>query len=293
MTKGITSTAALQLVERGTLKLDEPVAKHLPELADLQVLEGFDKVTGKPILHPASKPVTLRRMLTHTAGFAYDTWDQDLLKYVTETGKSGPLLMTEPGTRWEYGTNLDWTGRLVEKVSGKTLEDYFQQNILRPLGMKDTGFILRANQFDRMVSSYQRQSDGSLKESSRTPPPPPKSFNGGGGLHSTAADYVRFMQMILRHGRGSGKEQILRPETVRMMTANQVGELSAGKMTSCRPDRSSDVDFHPGVHDGFSFGFLINGTAYEGGRRPEASLGRASRTRSIGSIRSAASARFC
>jgi CubicO group peptidase (beta-lactamase class C family) len=266
MTKAITSVAAMQLVERGTLKLDEPVAKHLPELGGLEVLEGFDKNTGNPVLRPVRKPVTLRLLLTHTAGFGYDTWDGNMLRYTEHAAKVVPLLMFEPGTRWEYGTNLDWTGRLVEKVSGQTLEAYFQRNILAPLGMSDTGFILPAEKFDRLLSSYQRQTDRSLKEDPRTPPAPPKSFNGGGGLYSTAGDYVRFMQMILRRGRSSDQQQILRADTVDMMASNQIGELSAGKMRSVRPERSSDVDFHPGFSDKFGFGFLINTVAYEGGR---------------------------
>jgi methyl acetate hydrolase len=267
MTKAVTSVAAMQLVEQGKLKLDEPVAKHLPELGGLEVLEAFDKNTGNPILHPVSKPVTLRRMLTHTAGFAYDTWDENLRRYLEHNGAKGvPPLVFEPGARWEYGTNLDWTGRLVEAVTGQTLEAYFQRNILAPLGMKDTSYNLPAEKYERLVGSHQRQSDGSLKETPRTPPAPAKTFNGGGGLFSTAGDYVRFMQMILRRGRGSDQQQILRRDTVDMMTSNQIGELSAGKMKSVRRDRSSDVDFHPGVDDKFGFGFLINTVAYEGGR---------------------------
>jgi CubicO group peptidase (beta-lactamase class C family) len=122
-----------------------------------------------------------------------------------------------------------------------------------------------------MVSEYHRQDDGTLQEDPRTLPKPPKAFNGGGGLYSTASDYVRFMQMILRHGRGPKSEQILQPKTVDMMATNQIGELSAGKLKSVRPAISSDVDFHPGFKDGFGFGFLINSTAYEG-RRSAGSL---------------------
>ncbi len=273
MTKAITSVAALQLVERGKLNLEEPVAKQLPQLSSLQVLTGFNEQTGKPELHPAKTPVTLKQLLTHTAGFAYDNWNANLQRFLEHAGPVPPgaalpvpPLMTEPGTRWEYSTGLDWTGRLVETITGQTLEAYFQANILQPLGMTDTGFILPQEKFDRLVSGYERQTDGSLKEDPRTPPAPPKTFNGGGGLYSTAGDYVRFMQMILRRGRGTGKQQILKPETVDRMTSNRIGELSAGKMKTARPERSSDVDFHPGSTDGFGFGFLINKTAYEGGR---------------------------
>jgi len=270
MTKAITSTAALQLVEAGKVKLDEPVAKHLPQLGKLEVLRGFDRSTGKPVLRPAAKPVTLRRLLTHTSGFAYDTWDENMFRYAAQAGSAAPgsvpPLMFEPGTRWQYGTSVDWAGRLVEAVSGQTLEQYFQRNILEPLGMKDTSYILPPEKFDRLVSTWQRQRDGSLAQDPRKQPDPPKSFNGGGGLYSTVGDYTRFMQMILRRGRGASSEQILQTKTVETMATNQIGGLSAGKMKSFRPDRSSDVQFHPGFTDGFSLGFLINGTAYEGGR---------------------------
>jgi methyl acetate hydrolase len=280
MTKPVTSVAAMQLVEQGKLKLEEPASTYLPELASLQVLHGFD-AGGKPILKPATNPVTLRRLLTHTSGFAYDTWFADMLRWEKESGEKippgtvAPLtpLIFEPGTRWQYGTSADWTGRLVETVSGLTLEQYFQKNILGPLEMHDTSFLLPEAKFDRLVTGYSRQQppNGPLTENRRALPKPPKAFNGGGGLYSTAPDYVRFMQMILRRGRGPNGQEILQPLTVDMMATNQIGELSAGKLKTARPEISSDVDFHPGSKDGWGFGFLINATAYEG-RRSAGSL---------------------
>jgi methyl acetate hydrolase len=279
MTKPVTSVAAMQLVEKGKLKLDEPASTYLPELGKLDVLQGFDPKTGKPILKPASKPVTLRTLLTHTSGFCYDTWFADMLRWEKVSGKNFPLgtvapltpLMFEPGSRWQYGTSADWSGRLVETVSGLTLEQYFQKNILEPLGMHDTSFLLPATKFDRLVAVSNRQPDGALKENPRTQPQPPKAFNGGGGLYSTANDYVRFMQMILRRGQGPKNEQILQAKTVDMMATNQIGSLSAGKLKTARPDISSDVDFHPGMKDGWGFGFLINSKGYDG-RRSAGSL---------------------
>ena len=273
MTKAITSTAAMQLVERGKLSLDEPASKHLPELANLKVLTGFD-AAGKPILRPNTKPLTLRLLMTHTSGCVYDTWDADMLRYEKATnsvptlGTVAPLLPLafEPGTRWQYGTGIDWTGRLVETVSGLSLEEYFRQNILDPLGMRDTTFILPASKFDRQVSQCRRGPDGALQEQPRTMPTPPKAYNGGGGLFSTAPDYIRFTQMILRRGRGPNKEQILAAKTVDMMSTDQTGGLSSGKLKTARPEISSDVDFHPGAKDGYTFGFLINATPYQGGR---------------------------
>jgi methyl acetate hydrolase len=281
MTKPVTSVAAMQLVEQGKLKLDEPASTYIQELGSLQVLHGFEPGSGKPILKPATKPVTLRTLLTHTSGFAYDTWFADMLRWEKESGKSSPLgtvapltpLMFEPGSRWQYGTSADWSGRLVETVSGLTLEQYFQKNILEPLEMHDTSFLVPAAKFDRLVSEYHRGSDGTgpLKENPRALPKPPKAFNGGGGLYSTAPDYVRFMQMILRRGQGPKGEQLLQPKTVDMMASIQTGDLSCGKLKTSRPDISSDVDFHPGFKDGFGFGFLINSVAYDG-RRSAGSL---------------------
>ena len=159
MTKAITTTAALQLVERRLIALDEPVSKHLPQFENPDLLTGFD-AAGKPALRPCNKPITLKHLLTHTSGLVYDIWDRDLLRYEAsvkgtpaERKRPAPLVF-EPDDRWEYGTGLDWTGRLIETVTGLTLEDYFQRNILQPLGMADTSYILPASKFDRLVNSY-------------------------------------------------------------------------------------------------------------------------------------------
>jgi CubicO group peptidase (beta-lactamase class C family) len=212
-------------------------------------------------------------LLSHTSGFSYDTWSEDMAKYFAATkplppGTVAPLvpLTFEPGSRWQYGYSTDWAGRLVETASGLSLEDYFQKNIFKPLGMQDTTFVFPAEKFDRLVSRYQHQPDGTWMETPRTVPPKPPAFNGGGGLFSTVGDYTRFMQMILRKGRGPGGERLLQAKTVEMMSSNQVGNLSAGKLKTQRPATSADGDFHPGHVDKFGLGFLINPTAYDGGR---------------------------
>jgi methyl acetate hydrolase len=272
MTKAITSVAAMQLVERGKLKLDEPVARHLPQLAKLDVIEGFD-TAGKPVLRPATKPITLRHLLTHTSGFAYPTWSEEMFKYTQATaplpaGVVAPLvpLVFEPGTRWQYGYSADWTGRLVEAVSGQNLEQYFQRNILQPLEMNDTSFIFPPDKFDRLVSRSTRQNGGPLQEAPRALPAKPSAYNGGGGLNSTAPDYIRFMQMILRYGRSGVRDEILTAKSVEMMSVNQIGDLGAGKLKTFLPNTSSDVDLHPGEVDKWGLGFLINTVAYPGGR---------------------------
>jgi hypothetical protein len=269
MTKAIATTAALQLVERGKVELEAPASNYLPQLANLDVCEGFD-TNGKPVLRPAKTPVTLKHLLTHTSGFCYDIWDGGMFQYVSRTkgqpagAKPGPL-MFEPGTRWQYGQGIDWAGRVVEKVSGKSLEDYLQAEICGPLEMPDTSYILPAAKFDRLVTGYVRQKDGTLKQDERKLPTPPKAFNGGGGLYSTTGDYVRFMQAILNKGQGVNKARILKPETVAMMEANQIGNLTAGKMKSYQPT-SRDVDMQPGAVEKWTLGFLMNPTPYKGGR---------------------------
>src|ERR1700720_1318030 len=149
MTKAITTAGAMQLVEQGKLSLDAPIGNILPDLASPQVLEGFG-AKGEPKLRPAKREITLRHLMTHTAGFCYDMWNGDMVKYLEKTGTPGITtcknaalktpIMTDPGTRWEYGTNIDFVGKAVEAVSGKKLDAYLRENLFTPLGMTDTGF---------------------------------------------------------------------------------------------------------------------------------------------------------
>jgi len=264
MTKPVTTVAALQLVEQGKVSLSEPVSKYLPQLANLNVLEGFDN-SGKPILRPARTPITLHHLLTQTSGLCYSIWDEKMFRYAAlgqeaQAQAPGPL-MFEPGTRWQYGQGTAWAARLVETITGATLEDYFQERILRPLGMQDTSYIFPEAKFDRLVVNYQRDTSGELKPNNRVLPNRPTTFNGDGGLYSTAADYIRFMQMILNRGAG-----ILKRDTVEKMFQNQIGGLTAGKMRSFQPTTSADVDLHPGNTQKWGYGFLLNTKPYAGGR---------------------------
>ncbi len=264
MTKAITTVAALQLVEKDDIGLDEPVGKVLRELAKIQVVQGFD-AAGEPILRQAKTPITLRHLLTHTSGLCYSNWDGTAFKYASKEGRPDAL-MFDPGERWQYGTGIDWAGRLVERLSGMTLEDYFQVNILRRLDMVDTSFIVPESKFPRVVSGWTRQPDGTLKQVERKPPSVPKSFNGGGGLYSTVADYTKFMQMILGNGRGINTQGILDPKTAAWMKTNQIGASTAGKMKSYVPATSADVDIQPGHTEKWTLGFLLNTDPYAGGR---------------------------
>lgn len=268
MTKAITSVAALQLIERGLVALDEPLTGRLPELAALQVLTGFAD-DGTPQFRAPRRAITLRHLLTHTAGFAYPTWNGDLARYQELLGRPIPSLelplVFDAGERWEYGTNTDWAGQLVERVSGQSLEDYFRANILDPLGMGDTSFILTPDQRARLATCYQRQPDGSLTLFESSFPPRPAFFSGGGGLFSTGADYLRFLRMLLGDGQLDGV-CLLQPETVALLAENHVGALAAGDMQTFRPDRSNNVNFFPGMAKRWGLTGMITAERVPGGR---------------------------
>ncbi|MGY4400883.1 serine hydrolase domain-containing protein [Bradyrhizobium sp. USDA 3315] len=266
MTKAVTSAGAMQLVEQGKLSLDEPIGKLLPDLAAVQVLDGFD-AKGEPQLRPAKKPITLRQLMTHTAGFAYDMWDGNLGKYLEKTGTPGIItclnaalktpIMTDPGTRWEYGTNIDFVGKAVEAASGKKLDAYLRDNVFAPLGMSDTAFKISDDMRKRLVGMHARGEDGTLAAIPFELEQNPEFHMGGGGLYSTAADYIKFCQMILNKGKGNGN-QVLKAETVATMGQNHIGELTVGKMTTALPMYTNDVDLYPDIVKKWGLSFLIN-----------------------------------
>src|SRR3954468_18441614 len=276
MTKAIPSAAAMQLVEQGKLSLDEPIGKLLPDLANPQVLEGFD-ASGEPKLRPAQKPITLRHLMTHTAGFCYDVWNGDMGKYQEKTGTpnifsclnaalKGPI-MTDPGTRWEYGINIDFVGKAVEAASGKRLDAYLRDHMFAPLGMNDTGFKITDSQRQRLVAMHARGEDGSLAPIPFELEQNPEFHMGGGGLYGTAADYIKFTQMILNKGRGNGN-QLLKPETVALMGQNHIGPLDVPKLTSAVAFATNDVDLYPGMDKKWGLSFLINSAKTPEGRSP-------------------------
>jgi methyl acetate hydrolase len=276
MTKAITAAAGMQLVEQGKLSLDEPIGKVLPDLAARQVLDGFD-ARGEPKLRPANKPITLRHLMTHTAGFAYNMWNGDMVQYLDKTGlpavttcKNDALktpIMTDPGTRWEYGTNIDFVGKAVEAVSGKRLDAYLRDHLFTPLGMSDTAFKIGDAQRKRLVGMHQRNEDGSLGVIPFELEQEPEFHMGGGGLYGTAGDYLKFTQMILNKGNGNGN-QVLKPETVATMGQNHIGDLTMGKMTSSVAFATNDVDLYPDMAKKWGLSFLINTAKTPEGRSP-------------------------
>jgi methyl acetate hydrolase len=266
MTKAITATAAMQLVERGKLTLDRPASEVVPELGRAQVLEGFD-ADGSPRTRAPRRPMTLRHLLTHTAGFGYEIWNPAIARYQEATGTPGITscanaalttpLMFDPGDRWEYGINIDWVGKMVETVSGEKLDRYFQDNIFAPLGMTDTSFRISTPQRARLATVHQRGADGALAPMEFEIPQEPEFLMGGGGLYGTARDYLTFAQMILQEGRGKGGH-VLRPETVALMAQNHIGPLEVGVFKTAVPSLSNDIELLPGVGKKWGLSFLIN-----------------------------------
>ena len=260
MTKLLTSIAAMQLVERGKLTLDEPVARIDSTLDAPQVLDGFD-AKGIPQLRAARKPITLRHLLTHTSGFSYQLWDANVLRY-GKAARNNPALprtplISDPDTRWAYGGSLDRVGRLVEIVSGQTLDRYFRDNITGPLGMHDTSYAIMDAQRARQASLHLRRPDGTLVAQPLVKQVEPKEFSGGGGIKSTAPDYLTLLQAFLNGGELPGK-RILRPQTVEQMSTNQIGNIDAGILKTTNPALSNDVDFFPGGRLRWGLAGMIN-----------------------------------
>lgn len=276
MTKAITAAAAMQLVEQGRLSLDQPARTVLPFLADTPVLDGFD-AAGQPVLRSPRAAITLRNLLTHTAGFVYDTWNAAMNRYAQLTGlptaRSGRLaalqapLAFDPGTRWEYGINIDIAGRMIEAASGLDLETYFQRHICAPLGMVDTTYIQRPDWESRLTTVHDRESRGSLRPAAAPPGVVAERefFGGGGGLFSTAADYMRFLRALMQGGEVDGA-RILRPETVALMGQNHIGALDVQRMPTQMPNVSNDVELFPGMVKKWGLSFLINTAPGSAGR---------------------------
>jgi CubicO group peptidase (beta-lactamase class C family) len=247
MTKPVTSIAAMQLVEQGKLSLDAPIGDLLPELQNPQIIEG-----GK--FRPAAKKITLRHLLTHTAGFSYPYASAEYIAAIaahpnpprpgTRAAINAPLLF-EPGERWEYGFSTDWAGLAVEAASGETLDVYFENHIFAPLGMNNTSF----NPATAQAAIHRRRPDDSLVV---CPSPLPKDLEfcpGGSGLYSTLNDYLKFLRMFLSKGAG-----IVSPATIAAMSVNQIGSVRAGYMPSAD---GPGIDANPGMDSKFGLGFLI------------------------------------
>lgn len=274
LTKAFTAAACMQLVQQGRVHLDQEASTILPQLAEPKVLEGFDG-NGQPRFRPAKRPITVRHLLTHTSGYTYSIWSEQLTLYEKVTGMpdiatcqnaafAAPLEF-DPGERWQYGIGMDWIGKLIEAVSDQSLEVYFRENIFSPLGMRDSGFLIGSAQKRRVATLHNRQSDGTLVPAAFEMPQRPEFFMGGGGAFSTPKDYMTFLRMLLNGGTLNGA-QILRPETVASMMQNQIGPLDVIEMKSVQPSFSNSFNQFPGQAHKWGLSFDINQQAVVSGR---------------------------
>jgi len=256
-TKAITSVAIMMLFEEGKLLLDDPVSKFIPAYKNQQVLNTFNESDTTYTTVPAKREITIRQLLSHTSGLGYasigskeanaiyakanltaglNVQDDDLLSAMNRLAKMP--LMHQPGERWTYGLNTDLLGCLVEVISGKTLDAFFKERIFTPMGMKDTQFLIPAEKAKRLVALYREMPNGKLAKAtayllngkSVTPDYPliaSTYYSGGAGLSSTIEDYGIFLQMLLNGGVYNGK-RLLSRNSVRMMTSNQIGDVTYG-----------------------------------------------------------------
>jgi CubicO group peptidase (beta-lactamase class C family) len=243
MSKPITSVGVMMLVDAGKLQLDDPVSKYLPELANRKVLVKSDdsKEGAETTEVPAAREITIRDLLRHTSGLTYGFFgnsevDQrykragilitDFTLEDTINKLSEIPLLHQPGSRWHYSVSTDVLGRVIEVVSGQSLDQYFQTQIFEPLGMMDTFFTVPSEKLPRLSQMYVPNRDGGLKpanplESVRFVSPANRFFSGGGGLCSTTQDYLTFCRMLLNEGQLNGK-RLLRQKTVRAMRTDQL-----------------------------------------------------------------------
>ncbi|WP_092806118.1 serine hydrolase domain-containing protein [Rhodococcus globerulus] len=279
-TKAITGTTVLQCVEEGLLDLDAPAATYVPEIGELKVLDGFGN-QGEPILREPKREITTRMLMLHTAGFGYDFFNESYNRLSQEHGQPSVItctkaalttpLLFDPGEKWEYGTNMDWAGQVVESIRGQRLGDLMRERIFEPLEMTDTAFSMTPSMKDRLATIHQREADGTL-----TPlvgfelPAEPEVHMGGHGLHGTVGDYMKFIRMWLNDGAGS-QGRVLSQETVAAATKNGLEGQHVGLLPGVIPTLSNDAEFFPGVPKGWAYSFMTNEEVAPTGR-PAGSL---------------------
>ena len=273
MTKPIVTLAALQLVAGGDLRLDQPMKEILPELGEVQVVS---RKGDELVFAPLACDITLHHLLTHTSGYAYDFHAEMIAELVAQEKIAGlasdndaflaaPLIF-QPGENWEYGINIDWAGRIVEKISGVDLNEYVKANIFRRLGMEHTSFSINDLNADALVPLSLRDDDGNLSDVSELMPNVTDGpYLGGGGLYSNVGDYMKFMRMMLRNGQGPN-EEILPDDVARDMFVNQIGDMQVGYMPSQNPMLAKSHGWFEGTSMKWGYGFMVNETEVVGRR---------------------------
>jgi CubicO group peptidase (beta-lactamase class C family) len=277
LTKAVVAIAVLSLVERGELDLDAPVGSIIPAFDEVMVLEGFDGEV--PRLRPPRRRATVRNLMTHTSGLTYDAFEPNLMRYGTVTGVPMPStglkacfrspMVFDPGTRFAYGMSTDWTGQVLETVTGQTLDGYLHEHVLDPLGLTDIAFRLDDDQQPRLAAVHLRAGDDEFKVIDFEWPPDPEFDSAGHGLYATARDYAEIQRLLLRSGELDGV-RLLQPETVDMMMSDHLGDVRMQRLPTTRPDFTYDLDPGPNVSWGLDIMVTTKGAP---GLRPAGSAG--------------------
>jgi methyl acetate hydrolase len=265
MTKIIATTVALQLAEQGKLDLDAPVARYCPDFTEVQVLDGFDG--DAPQLRTPASQATVRQLITHTAGLSYWFWNPEIVMWQAATGVPNVLsglneifnapLIADPGTKFEYGINIDWLGKVIEAASGIKLDEAVRRGVTKPLGMDQTAFLISDAQRANAVPVHLRGEDGAWAASDIELNQKPEYFSGGHGLYSTPRDYLKFERALLGNGTSPDGVKILEPATVDAAFNNQIGELDfPPEIATADPTASNTVAVGPGFKWGH--GLLLN-----------------------------------
>lgn len=273
MTKLITAVGVMRLVDKGDLRLDDPIAQHLPEFDDLPVLEGFGG-DGQPLLRAQRGRPTIRHVLANVAGLGYEIWNGDLNRYYELTGTPSAAtgawkslevpLVCDPGAEIHYGTGADWAGVLIQRVSGRSYDQFVEEEILSVLRTTDMATVLTAQQRERTPAVLTRAEGGGYEPTAIDYPLSPDFRGGGGSIYSTAADFMDLQLMLLNGGTYDGR-RLLSPESAAAMITPQTGDLDIPAMQSWIPFLSDTVEFEPATSWGF--GMCVNRLPGQFGRK--------------------------
>jgi methyl acetate hydrolase len=267
-TKAITGTAVLQCVEEGALDLDAPAKRYVSEIGKLEVLEGFD-ANGNPKLRAPKRDITTRMLMLHTAGLGYDFFNANYFRLAQEHGQPSVVtctkaslmtpLLFDPGDKWEYGSNIDWCGQVVESIRGQRLGEVMKERIFAPLGMDDVAFSLTPSMRTRLAVIHRREADGSLTPlADMQLPPDPEVDMGGHGLYASVGEYMKFIRMWLNDGAGLNG-RVLKKETVEVAVRNGLqAHQSVVMLPGIIPTLSHDAEFFPGLKKSWSYTFMVN-----------------------------------
>lgn len=267
-TKAVGGTAVMQCVEEGLLDLDAPARDYAPEIGELQVLEGFD-ADGQPQLRAPKTDITTRMLMLHTAGFGYHIFNESYARLTSEHGQPSVVsgtkaaiktpLLFDPGEKWEYGSNIDWAGQVVEGIRGKRLGAVLAERVFEPLGITDMAFTRTADMKARTATVHARGADGSLSPMDDFAlPDDPEVDMAGHGLYGSIGEYMKFIRMWLNDGTGPNG-RVLKPETVEQAVTNGLQpHQKVVMLPGVVPELSNDAEFFPGLEKSWSYTFMVN-----------------------------------